>query len=667
MPLQPLEILLVRTSARSERVDTLVNRLITRFEGDPALPFARPVGISVRVATESFGRLLSAAQLRSKRVAVVPLIDDELIDCTNDQELRTDLVAFAERTGVNSAACRFFPAGLIDNWFTLFPQSVQALLRGQRIEDGSLLAIALMQECVAWLRGADVDEPVEAFKVFVSHAKADGTHLAKRMISALESEWRIKGFFDARDIPPGSEWSEVLVESAGRSAMLVLQTDVYAEREWCQREIAIAKRNDVPILVVNVLLKGESRSFPYLGNLPTLRMEQGAPDDAAVVAALVEECLRIENFKAQAALMPAPVGTRYSARAPELVTLLPTDQRIVYPDPPLSRAECGLLPPTVTCVSWRADRRNPAGAPSMDDLVISVSISDPDARDLQSRGLVAEHVDLFWVDLMRALFACDIDVAYGGDHRASGYTERLFNLVRSYHRRGQHTSTVKNYLGFHLARDLTSAQRNALRDAMEIVACELPSDLNGLDETEENRGYMKARAFTAMRRKMARESSARIICGGKTAGFAGRYAGIAEEAMMHFAESKPVYVIGLLGGCAALVAAWGSSDCPTIALNPLDWQGSQTTSRTALVAQYSTSSDGSDAAMNLHSDGERLRDWLQESSKPDSARYNGLDAIQNLELSISSDVDNVLGLLILGITQRFGQHPSVSNQSRLIY
>lgn len=653
MPLHPLEILLVRTSAKSERVDALVNHLIMRFEGDPALPFSRPVGMSVRVACESLGRLLTDARGRAERVAVVPLIDDELIDCASDQVLRAELVALSETASDNPTACRIFPAGLIDNWSTLFPQSVQALLRGQRIEDGSRLAIALMQECVAWLRGSNLAEPVEAFKVFVSHAKADGTDLAKRMISALESEWRIKGFFDARDIPPGSDWSEVLMESAGRSAMLVLQTDVYAEREWCQREIAMAKRKDVPILVVSALLRGESRSFPYLGNLPTVRVEQGIPDDAAVVAALVEECLRIEYFKAQSAAEPASAGTRYSARAPELVTLSSKDQRIVYPDPPLSRAECALLPTAVTCTSWREHRRNPAGAPSMDDLLLSVSISDPDARDLQSRGLAALHVDLFWVELMRALFACDIDVAYGGDHRASGYTERLINLVRSYDRRGQRTSTIENYLSFHLARDLTAAQRNALRDAMTIVSVGLPHDLHGADATDENLGYQKARAFTEMRRQMAKESKARIICGGKTAGFSGRYAGIAEEALIHLSESKPVYVIGFLGGCAALVGAWASPNCSADALNPLDWQGQLTTSRAALVAQYAMNSDGPDAGINLHADGERLRGWLHECSNPDSTRYNGLDVTQNAELATSSDVDNVLRLLILGLSRRF--------------
>lgn len=653
MTRHPLEVLLVRTGTRSDAMDKWVDDLVKRFEGDPTFPFSRSLGIPVRVASISLGRFLDDALARSERVAVVPLIDDELLGSDTDSGLRDEISALADRVGGMSVRCRLFPVGQTSNWYTMFQTSLQALLRGRAIEDTKMLAVALMQECIAWLRGREVREAATAFDVFVSHAKADGEGIAKRLRNALESEWRIKGFFDARDIPAGSEWTKVLVGEAAHSAMLVVQTDIYADREWCQREIATAKGNDVPVLVVSALRAGESRSFPYLGNLPTVRVDPDAPDETAVVTGLIEECLRIEHFKAQLAAMPAIASVRFSARSPELLTLRPNDQHIVYPDPPLSRTERELLRSDIELTTWRKYRRGLSSSPSMDALDVAVSMSDPAARDLAEHALAPVHVDLFWVELMRALFAADIDVAYGGDHRANGYTERLVNLVRGYHRFGHDTSIVRNFLSFHLARDLTSAARNAIMDAMKLVAVAMPAGVNETGVNDALLPYRKARAFTAMRREMAQKTRARIICGGKTDGFKGRYAGIAEEAFIHLSEGKPVYVIGLLGGCAALVGAWAADD--GAALNPLGWHGvAETEERRAIISGYAKNATDPDATFDLEGHGKQLRAWLRECTDPLSPRYNGLDAAENTRLATSTDLDESLGLLMAGLVRKFG-------------
>ena len=64
-------------------------------------------------------------------------------------------------------------------------------------------------------------------------------------------------------------------------------------------------------------------------------------------------------------------------------------------------------------------------------------------------------------------------------------------------------------------------------------------------ETPETR----ARGLTAMRRRMASDCSARVLLGGKVAGYGGAMPGIAEEALWTLAAEKPLYAIGGFGGC----------------------------------------------------------------------------------------------------------------------
>ena len=67
--------------------------------------------------------------------------------------------------------------------------------------------------------------------------------------------------------------------------------------------------------------------------------------------------------------------------------------------------------------------------------------------------------------------------------------------------------------------------------------------------------------YCDMRRVMAKHTDARIVMGGNAApkpvdpkGYGGRYPGIVEEAGRTLEADKPLYVLGGLGGAAALVA-----------------------------------------------------------------------------------------------------------------
>ncbi len=131
-----------------------------------------------------------------------------------------------------------------------------------------------------------IDLSPSPVKLFISHAKADGEELAIKIRDYLNSGSAIKTFFDAVDIAPGYDFTMEIGGSIQRSALLVVLTDAYATREWCKKEVIKAKSINQSIIVVNALEEGEPRSFPYLGNSPTLRWDEGRMEEVVNVALL---------------------------------------------------------------------------------------------------------------------------------------------------------------------------------------------------------------------------------------------------------------------------------------------------------------------------------------------------------------------------------------------
>ncbi len=107
--------------------------------------------------------------------------------------------------------------------------------------------------------------------LFLSHAKADGAEIAKQIKNYIEEDSSMKTFFDANDIAPGYMFSDELKGAIEKSALICIQTDYYATREWCLFEVITAKRFDRPVVVLNAVQQREPRSFPYIGNVPTMR------------------------------------------------------------------------------------------------------------------------------------------------------------------------------------------------------------------------------------------------------------------------------------------------------------------------------------------------------------------------------------------------------------
>lgn len=217
----------------------------------------------------------------------------------------------------------------------------------------------------------DLERYLEKVPVFLSHSKhdGDGERIARDIRDWLHQNSGLSSFFDVLDIPAGTPFQEVLELHVKRSALVAVHTDSYSSREWCRREIIEAKRCNVPMILVNCVRDVDQRCFPYMGNVPNVRLDPGKEDPnrtsriERVIGCLLDEVFKAFLWRCRIELADGDnPHVLFMARPPELISLAnieqgffenpesftfadpPTgsdvpDPVIVYPDPPLGAEE----------------------------------------------------------------------------------------------------------------------------------------------------------------------------------------------------------------------------------------------------------------------------------------------------------------------------------------
>jgi len=213
--------------------------------------------------------------------------------------------------------------------------------------------------------------------VFISHTKrgAPGTEedVAEltAMIRQVIANTHLQEFFDASDLQPGQDWDAALRASAATSALLAVRTDLYPSREWCQREVSIAKREGMPVVIMDALGLGEERGSFLMDHVPRvpMRIQEGRwrkQDIYHALNLLVDECLKRVLWVHQQTLSEDRQELEvawWAPHAPEPLTLLqwletakelgnlPEDGsvvRVLHPDPPLGADEILVLEQVVS-------------------------------------------------------------------------------------------------------------------------------------------------------------------------------------------------------------------------------------------------------------------------------------------------------------------------------
>jgi hypothetical protein len=537
----------------------------------------------------------------------------------------------------------------------------------QLLEFGTIPAVAPQQ----------LKAPV---RLFISHAKADlnqdesdPVHDTLKALPTLP----IEQWFDAGKIVPSQEF-EAAIHAGIRDCSIVLAfyTDHYGGRPWCRREVLDAKSRSVPILVVDALLDGEPRSFPYLGNIPTIRWQYREPsaDARRVVDRAVREALRFKHNCAQLAQIEE-AGECVLPAAPEAVLLAymhsqPHEAKtFLYPDPPLGREELEVLTTLrpharfVTPLTKIAQWPRPA---HIDVVAVSISASN----DPERYGVSAQHQRTLADEIHLYLLLAGLRIAYGGALKgdfgsASNFTLALFELVRGYakladavHARRFHP--IVNHAPWPLRLEYGDAEWQLF--GKEAEYCEGPRpDMPWTDDeifpirvegwrfapnTPEKR-YAWARGLTAMREQMTRQVQARVIIGGNLGTFRGIVPGVVEEAWWALTHRQPLYLVGAFGGAARAVSdLLTGMDREEFTLACARRTVSDYDASVACYAQY-----GGDF-YSMEAMGQAMQRLAQDGLA--STLHNGLDDRENEELIRASDPAWIAELVLTGLSRLRG-------------
>lgn len=334
-----------------QRAERYARAMFTVLCSDPELPASRGLGIPVRYRTAAPGAGVPVPVPfgGAQQTVVFVLADDFLVADPAWRSYVDELVSSAGPADLIVPVALTAAGNLPRRLGSL--QAVRLNGVPEELQRRRLLNDVMHDICRA------LDPHAAKVRVFLSHAKEDGQTTTTTIRRYLQEVARLDEFFDATDIPDGTPFAEFLTEQAAQlPALLAVHTDTYASREWCRLEVLTAKRRGIPIVVLSAVQERETRSFPYMGNVPVVRW-RGEETLPTLVGALLGEVLRSRYFPRRVEQICALHGLsperQVFAYPPELVTVLANRDRIrategagaryLYPDPPLGTEELLLL------------------------------------------------------------------------------------------------------------------------------------------------------------------------------------------------------------------------------------------------------------------------------------------------------------------------------------
>jgi hypothetical protein len=351
--------------------------LYSVFCRDSNKPLNRTIGIPVyfrKVNYESLDCPKDIDYNESYYNAIIPLIEDDFV---NDKNYKSYIEGILSDSLKSNGKTKVYPIALSKSAYG-FSKALSQInyLRADRIKSKNECILREENVLFKYLRlnithelcrlmlnlkkAVDEQESIEytppPIKLFISHSKHDDSkYEALKFKDFINSETQLKTFFDANDISFGSNFGDEIKKAVENSALVAFQSDSYAEREWCRIEVLTAKKNGCPVVIVNAIQNGEKRTFPYMGNYPSIRLKDNFED---IICLTLEQVL----FNKYMGVLLDEITTLYGLKAdsilsttPELYSFLQLKERnlevnndsefklILYPDPPLGTEESELL------------------------------------------------------------------------------------------------------------------------------------------------------------------------------------------------------------------------------------------------------------------------------------------------------------------------------------
>jgi hypothetical protein len=408
----------------------------------------------------------------------------------------------------------------------------------------------------------------EKLKLFISHSKNDNDNLgeikAKELRDYLRADTKLDSFFDSNDIIDGYDFDAQIKNKVENSLLIILKSNSYSEREWCRIETLAGKKHQVPCIVVSLIDGIVKRNFPYMGNTPLIRFDNNWSE---IINLLLRTALN-QYYQKQLLTRIKEIlnSDDYSVLpfAPELLSfcIIKDMKKVLYPEPPLGKEEIDFLKLYDDSLILRTPMQTFSDfSKSLKSKKIAISISDSD--DIKLYGGTDVLIRDITIELSRHILISGGTLVYGGDLRKQGFTELFSELSCQYGQLEKSDRNIKyftNYFAWPIYLNLDTSQRTEYeysRVAIEKVDAPeecLPDNRKSFlaPTTLENK-YLWAKSLTKMRYQMEKSVNARIILGGRTYDFKGKYAGIIEEFIISKELEHPIYLLGGFGGVSKII------------------------------------------------------------------------------------------------------------------
>lgn len=421
-------------------------------------------------------------------------------------------------------------------------------------------------------------EPISknsALKIFLSHAKdgKNGLHIAKQLKRLIDDS-TLTRFFDSNDIAPGYRFDDEIINNIKESSVIIINSDIYSSRYWCQREIQTAKELERPIIEVDLIDEAMDRKFPFAGNVPVIRVNaiEGKVEEEDLYRILENIMLESIRFnyadkKLELLKLKMPGNVKKMCRPPEMIDASKIIRKnynkielnynkIIYPDPPIYSEEIEFFQKLgiEICTPIEYEKNGLSGKK------VGISISDPEINEIKSNGQNESHLLRLSQYMANYILGRGATLIYGGDFRKGGYTEQLLQEAQILKDRLKTKNIyLKNYVAWpiYLADTLETKKWIAKYcDLLEIKEIPIDETVSDLIETNKrfltpdtvDNCYVWSKSLTKMRYEMIKDCNARICAGGKKIGYKGKMPGILEEIIIASELGCPLYLLGGFGG-----------------------------------------------------------------------------------------------------------------------
>ena len=425
------------------RVKPIVDYCKKNLSYDTEKPFSRSINIPVFMYTSKCFDLLPECFSVSSEKAIAFVFISDYIIASDEWEL------YLKNIQNSNKNLKVIPISISDNAYSfhLFKDinyiRLNDLFKSEKSKSYEFIEIA--HEIYRWL----FEEQNKKLKIFISHSKNDkyGLKLAKKIKKVIDEDYTFGNFFDSNDIQKGEVFSDKIIKDIKHSTLIIIHSDLYSSRYWCQKELICAKEFNRPIVSVDIVEGFEDRTFPIMCNFPNIGYEQQNNVDLILELALVET-IRFNYYKL---LMNAykksnyiPMNAVTFNRVPDFMDIKDIkDKWIIYPEPVLYDNELNIYK--------NAKMATPLSYKKVDlhEKRVGISISGVSEDELFKYGQDKNHLIYFSQILAKKLLNSNATLVYGGDLRENGFTRCLFDEAQILQDRNRSSKIhLENYIAW---------------------------------------------------------------------------------------------------------------------------------------------------------------------------------------------------------------------------